>query len=131
MKIIKEIADGLDDNHRIIKIGYGEKIAHRKILSLGHIPESEMPYLYSACDLFVHPSLYEGFGLPCLEAMSCGCPVISSNATSLPEVVNDAGYLLPPTDVAQFLNTINTLLSSNTLYSLWKPLTINTLNYIQ
>lgn len=55
--------------------------------------------LYNAADLLVHPSLYEGFGLPPLEAMACGTPVISSNRTSLPEVVGDAGILLDPTDV--------------------------------
>jgi glycosyltransferase involved in cell wall biosynthesis len=57
-----------------------------------------LPALYQLADLFVYPSLYEGFGLPPLEAMACGVPVISSNAASLPEVVGDAGLLVDPTD---------------------------------
>ena len=66
---------------------------------LGYVPEEELPKLYSGADLFVYPSLYEGFGLPLLEAMACGCPVITSNVSSLPEVVGDAGILVDPLDV--------------------------------
>src|SRR5262249_12339657 len=56
----------------------------------------ELPALLNGADLFVFPSLYEGFGLPPLEAMACGTPVIASNTTSLPEVVGDAGLLVDP-----------------------------------
>lgn len=61
------------------------------------VSPSDMAALYSAALLFCYPSLYEGFGLPPLEAMACGCPVIASNASSLPEVLGDAAVLLPPT----------------------------------
>ena len=63
------------------------------------VPEADLPIIYNSSDLFVFPSLYEGFGLPALEAMACGTPVISSNASSLPEVVGDAGVLVDPLDV--------------------------------
>ncbi|MGE5553622.1 MAG: glycosyltransferase family 4 protein [Betaproteobacteria bacterium] len=64
----------------------------------GFIPSSDLPYLYRAARLFVYPSLYEGFGLPPLEAMACGTPVIASRESSLPEVVGNAGLLIDPYD---------------------------------
>ncbi|MEW5718373.1 MAG: glycosyltransferase family 1 protein [Chloroflexota bacterium] len=66
---------------------------------LGNVRNEELVYLYNAAKLFVFPSLYEGFGLPPLEAMACGTPVIVSNVSSLPEVVGDAGLLIDPEDV--------------------------------
>jgi len=65
----------------------------------GHVPLEDLRVLYSSCSLFVFPSLYEGFGMPVLEAMACGAPVVSSNASSLPEVVGDAALLVNPLDV--------------------------------
>ncbi len=64
----------------------------------GYVDAEALPAWYSAADLFVYPSLYEGFGLPPLEAMACGTPVITSDVSSLPEVVGDAGLTVPPTD---------------------------------
>jgi glycosyltransferase involved in cell wall biosynthesis len=64
----------------------------------GAVPESGLAALYGAADAFVFPSRYEGFGLPVLEAMACGAPVVASDAASLPEVVGDAGLLAPPGD---------------------------------
>ena len=66
---------------------------------LGGVPNEELVYLYNAAKLFVFPSFYEGFGLPPLEAMACGTPVIVSKVASLPEVVGDAGTLVEPEDV--------------------------------
>jgi glycosyltransferase involved in cell wall biosynthesis len=63
---------------------------------LGYVPEDDLPYLYSGASIFVFPSLYEGFGLPPLEAMASGIPVIVSNRASLPEVVGDAGVYIDP-----------------------------------
>jgi len=65
---------------------------------IGQIDEADMPALYSGAELFVFPSLYEGFGLPPLEAMACGTAVVVSDRTSLPEVVGDAGCLVDPSD---------------------------------
>jgi len=62
----------------------------------GYVPESDLPLLYASAEMFVFPSLYEGFGLPVLEAMAAGCPVISSNSSSLNEVVGSAGLALSP-----------------------------------
>ncbi|MBC8076851.1 MAG: glycosyltransferase family 4 protein, partial [Chloroflexales bacterium] len=65
----------------------------------GYLEHDELPLWYAAATAFVFPSLWEGFGIPPLEAMACGTPVIASNAASLPEVVGDAGILVAPTDV--------------------------------
>ena len=66
----------------------------------GYVPEDEKALWYSASTCFCYPSLYEGFGLPPLEAMACGVPVVTSDVSSLPEVVGDAGLTVPPDDVA-------------------------------
>jgi glycosyltransferase involved in cell wall biosynthesis len=65
----------------------------------GYIPEEDLPVLYNGASLFVFPSLYEGFGLPVLEAMACGTPVVTSNCSSLPEVTGEAAILVDPMDV--------------------------------
>ncbi len=70
----------------------------QEILFLGVVSDDDLPMLYNCADVFVYPSLYEGFGLPPLEAMACGIPVITSNTSSLPEVVGDAGIMVDPTD---------------------------------
>ncbi|HAW59525.1 MAG TPA: glycosyltransferase family 1 protein [Bacteroidales bacterium] len=69
------------------------------VIFTGRVPDEDMPSIYNLAELFVYPSLYEGFGLPPLEAMACGCPVITSNVSSLPEVVGDAGILIDPNNV--------------------------------
>lgn len=70
------------------------KIDKSKILKIGYVDDEDLPVLYSGAEWFVYTSMYEGFGLPPLEAMSCGCPVIVSNNTSLPEVAGDAGIMI-------------------------------------
>ncbi len=69
------------------------------IVKLGHVRRDWMPDLYAGAEMFVFPSLYEGFGLPVLEAMACACPVITSNVSSLPEVVGEAGLMIDPHNV--------------------------------
>jgi glycosyltransferase involved in cell wall biosynthesis len=69
-----------------------------QVLFPGYVPEEDLPALLSGATAFVLPSLYEGFGLPVLEAMACGTPVIAANVSSLPEVVGDAGLLVDPLD---------------------------------
>ena len=81
----------------------------------GFVEDEELPTLYSAADLFVFPSLYEGFGLPALEAMACGTPVVAAAAASLPEVVGDAGLLVEPTDVEQLADAMRRLLTDEAL----------------
>jgi glycosyltransferase involved in cell wall biosynthesis len=68
------------------------------VIFTGYIPDQDLSAIYSGALAFVYPSLYEGFGLPPLEAMQCGTPVITSNTSSLPEVIGDAGIMINPTD---------------------------------
>lgn len=68
----------------------------KRIILLGYVPDEDLPVLYTLADLFVYPSLYEGFGFPPLEAMACGTPVITSNVSSIPEVVGKAAVLVNP-----------------------------------
>jgi glycosyltransferase involved in cell wall biosynthesis len=83
----------------------------------GFVKEEDKAAIYSGATLFVFPSLYEGFGLPPLEAMSCGTPVICSNCTSLPEVVGDAAISLDPTDTAAWIAAIQRVLEDNALHA--------------
>ena len=71
-----------------------------RIIVTGYVDDDDLPALYGGATMFVYPSFYEGFGLPPLEAMQCGVPVISSNTSSLPEVVGDAGLMVDPADEA-------------------------------
>ncbi|MCY6355536.1 glycosyltransferase family 4 protein [Clostridium sp. ZS2-4] len=86
-----------------------------KIIFTGFVPQNDLPYFYNGCEVFVYPSLYEGFGLPPLEAMSCGTPVITSNITSIPEVVENSGILINPYDEDELGKSIEKVLSDNLL----------------
>lgn len=81
-----------------------------RVVFLGYVADADIPLLYRRADCFVYLSLYEGFGLPVLEAMSCGAPVLAANATALPEVVGDAGVLVDPQDVAAVAQAMGQLL---------------------
>lgn len=76
----------------------------------GFVEEEDLPALYNGADLFVFPSLYEGFGLPPLEAMACGTPVVTSNTSSLPEVVGDAAILVDPYNVEEITAAMRSVL---------------------
>jgi glycosyltransferase involved in cell wall biosynthesis len=86
-----------------------------KITFAGYLPDSDILSLYEQADFFVYPSLYEGFGLPVLEAMACGCPVVASNVSSLPEVVGDAALLVDPFDVEALTRAMLLLLEDDDL----------------
>lgn len=87
-----------------------------KVIFPGTIVETDCPHLlYSGAEVFVMPSLYEGFGLPPAEAMACGVPVVSSNTTSLPEVVGDAGLQVDPRDAGQIAQAVVRILTDTGL----------------
>lgn len=93
-----------------------EQLALREsVIMTGYVPETDLPSLYSGALCFVYPSYFEGFGLPPLEAMKCGTPVIVGNQTSVPEVVGDAALLVDPFDVDAIASTIKSVISDDTL----------------
>ena len=85
------------------------------VILTGYVPESDLPALYSGATCFVYPSIFEGFGLPPLEAMQCGTPVIIGNRTSLPEVVGDAAFAVDPFDVNAIAGAIEQILNKPAL----------------
>jgi glycosyltransferase involved in cell wall biosynthesis len=87
-------------------------VAKEAIVVTGHIPDSQLACLYSLANIFVYPSLYEGFGLPPLEAMQCGTPVIVGNTSSLPEVVGSAACLIDPRSTTELQAALANLLGS-------------------
>lgn len=99
---------------KIVKVIGGLGLS-RDVLFTGYVPDEELPYIYSLADLYVFPSFFEGFGLPPLEAMACGCPVVAANTTSIPEVVGDAGVLVDPHDFKGMAQVMVKLLMEDSL----------------
>jgi len=108
-----EAFEHLDDPELLLVIGgtpgwMSEPIVHRiraspaanRVRMIGRVADDDVPALYNGARAFTLPSLYEGFGMGVLEAMACGCPVVTSNRSSLPEVAGDAAVLVDPFDVA-------------------------------
>lgn len=85
------------------------------VIELGHVEDKILPALYSAAEAFVFPSLHEGFGLPVLEAMACGTPVLTSNTSALPEIAGDAALLVDPTSVDAIAEGLVRILTDNCL----------------
>ncbi len=85
------------------------------VIQLEFVSDEELMYLYNACGLFIYPSLYEGFGLPVMEAMACGAPVACSNTTSIPEVAGDAAVYFDPYEVEDIAGAIVELISDDDL----------------
>ncbi|WP_254532783.1 glycosyltransferase family 4 protein [Natrinema gelatinilyticum] len=119
VKAYDEIRDTI--SHKLVLIGPENKSIHKKvdtdsfsedIVTPGFIPQPQLKYAYENADAFVYPSLYEGFGLPPLEAMACGTPVVVSNKTSLPEVIGDSAMLVDPNDTNDIAESIYRVLNS-------------------
>ena len=87
----------------------------KDIIFTGYLEDQTLCCFYQNASIFVFPSLYEGFGIPVLEAMACGTPVVASNVCSLPEVVKDNGILVNPYDVEDIANGIYKVLKDNNL----------------
>jgi glycosyltransferase involved in cell wall biosynthesis len=97
---------------RIAELGLAERVVFA-----GFVGDEDLPALYSAARVVAFPSIYEGFGLPALEGMACGTPVVTSNTSSLPEIVGDAGLLVDPYDVEALANALARALDDEGLRS--------------
>lgn len=103
-----------DEHSYLMKLSESLNISER-ICFTGYVLNEHLPYFYNASSLFVYPSLYEGFGLPPLEAMSCKIPVITSNVSSIPEVVGDSAVLINPFDTEELKDAMEKLLEDEKL----------------
>lgn len=101
-----------DDIENLINMNLNSKTSEN-IIFTDFIPNEDLPIFYNSCEVFVYPSLYEGFGLPPLEAMSCGTPVITSNTTSIPEVTDNAALLIDPLNVDMLSEKLYQVLTSD------------------
>ena len=109
-----------DISHKLVLVGKNENnifgsipFDKENVTVTGYVTEGELKYAYEQADVFLFPSVHEGFGLPPLEAMACGTPVVASSAASLPEVVGDAGILINPEDTEEFANAILRIIQNN------------------
>ena len=85
------------------------------VVFTGYVPDEDLVQLYNQADVFVYPSLYEGFGLPVIEAMACGTPVVTSDSSSIPEVAGDAAMLVNPEDVESIAQGLETVVTNTSL----------------
>ncbi len=112
-------------NHKIVMPDFGKSELQNLLTSLGatsliddikltgYIHNSRLPLLYNLSDLFLYPSLRESFGIPIIEAMACGVPVITSNTSAMPEVAGSGALLIDPSDPGQIADMVNAILSDN------------------
>jgi glycosyltransferase involved in cell wall biosynthesis len=113
LKLVKAgKAGGEEDDFRARTLGLVRSLGlNEEVVFTGFVSEEELTNLYSHAECLVFPSLYEGFGWPPLEAMACGCPVITSNTSSLPEIVGEAGIMVNPHDISALVNALSAVLT--------------------
>jgi glycosyltransferase involved in cell wall biosynthesis len=109
--IIGEILDRVPEALSMIK----ELKSKNSVLCLGYVSDEDLPPLYRSAEVFIYPSIHEGFGIPVLEAMACGTPVVTSNITAMPEIAGEAALFVNPYDVDEMRDVVAKVLSSGNL----------------
>ena len=109
------VLTGKQGNSRVFAHEAGLNELPPRVHLTGHVMDEQLPALYAGAMVFAYPSVYEGFGLPPLEAMACGVPVLTGNQTSLPEVVGDAGVMVDPYDVDALADGLQRLVEDSTM----------------
>lgn len=138
------IAGGKGWGANIFSASVRHMISDGEIILTGYVTQADLPLLFAGARMLVYPSLYEGFGLPPLEAMASGVPVISSNRASMPEVISDAGVLLEPLDEQAIAQNMRNLIEDDQLHQrlsmagqkrsqnfTWRKCALQTLNIYQ
>lgn len=137
LKAFELLPEGIKGTHSLVLVGgkgwldgeleakYEQLAKKYNLVRTGYVPDEDLPALYSGASVFVYPSFYEGFGMPPLEAMACGVPVITSDNTSLPEVVGDAGIMVKAEDIQQLAIEIERVLSDKRLSSVLRKRGLN------
>ena len=127
LKAFAEFNASSETKYKLVMLDYEEnaliqvlnEIGHpeirKDIIMTGYVPNCEMPLIINQCKVFLYPSLRESFGIPILEGMACGVPVITSNTSSMPEIAGDAALLVDPNKPEEIRNAINRILSDNKL----------------
>ncbi len=123
LDVFEKIIISHPDLHLVLsgKYGWGAHLpeggqglrSSQNVIWTDYVPQEDLVALYNGCRIFVYPSLYEGFGLPILEAMACGAPVITSNNSSMAEIAKDAAILIDPRSEGQFTKAIEMIMNLN------------------
>jgi glycosyltransferase involved in cell wall biosynthesis len=124
IKAYNNLADDIKNKYCLVIIGmkgWGDDLeklidVNHNIKILKYIPDADLPYYFCGAKIFIYASYYEGFGLPILESMSCGTPVINSNVSSMPEVSGNSSLLINPKNCKQISQSLTKLINSKTLY---------------
>lgn len=129
LNAFSQLPDEIKNSHALVLVGgkgwldeelqakFDELSKKYSVIKTGYAPDEDLPALYSGARVFAYPSFYEGFGMPPLEAMACGTPVITSNNSSLPEVVGEAGIMVDAHDTKELTKQIERVLSDEKLAS--------------
>jgi len=127
LQAFKDFSEQSKNDYQLVIVGLprsGQRLFSRtameigiteKVIFTGFVPEEDLVALYNGADVFLYPSLYEGFGLPVLEAMACGTPVIASTAGSIPEIAGESALLIEPKDVEALALAIEQVVTDQTL----------------
>lgn len=128
LKAFSDFLKQTDSNHKLVMLNFDrlqlEKLLFEmddlellnKVVLTGYVKDKDLPSIYSLSEIFLFPSLREGFGLPILEAMACGTPVITSNTSSMPEIAGDAAHIINPNHSEEITQAIITLISDEPYY---------------
>jgi len=109
--LVGDASFGYDEVNYMIE----EFLLDNEVIMPGWVEEEDMPYIYSGASVFIFPSLYEGFGIPLLQAMACGVPIAAANAASIPEVVDGAGVLFDPHNICNIAESMKKIISDKEL----------------